>query len=110
MNLKLNLTSITDIYERQNFQAIQDYINDLSTAMNLNFISTEITLQDTKVTHNLGYIPTDLIQTRFENSSSTINWLYEKFDSKFLYFEVLNPPATTDNTKYGLNILVGRLG
>lgn len=109
-NLNLNVTPISDIYVRQAFTAIQNFINSISAIEDLTFISTEITNQDSKITHNLGFVPVDLIQTRFENPNVTINWLYEKFDNKYLYFTVENLPATQDNTKYGLNILVGRLG
>lgn len=109
--LNLNLTSISDIYERQNFLAIQNYLNSFSAIVNMNFIATQITTQDTQISHNLGFVPTDLIQTRFENTDVTIEWLYTQFDKNFLYFKVIVPAGvTTDATKYGLNLLVGRLG
>lgn len=109
--INLNLTAISDIYERENFLKIQTYLNALSDIVNMDLISTEITTQDTQLAHNLGFVPTDLIQTRFENPNATINWLYEKFDKNFLYFTVVLPSGTTDDdTKYGLNLLVGRLG
>lgn len=109
MSLSLNLTSISDIYVRENLKIIQDTLNAMSSVVGLNFISSQIALTDTQITHNLGFTPKDLIQTRWENPDVAINWLFDKFDDKFLYFQFVNPPVSPGSTKYGLNILVGRL-
>ncbi len=109
MKFNLNLTSISDIYVRQNFEKLQNAFNALSTVVGVDLIATEITLSDNKITHNLKYIPTDVIVTRFENSAVTIDWLFDQFDEKYLYFSLNGDISNPGPTKYGLNILVGRL-
>lgn len=84
--IKLLIPEIKDIYTQKNFEILRDYINDQSLLKgNFKFFSITVTGAQTgyKYTHNLGFVPKDVIQTSLTGAGA-LTWNYSSFDSTFL--------------------------
>lgn len=90
--LKLNLKSISDRYDRDNFEKVQEVINGLEETIealafalgDFKFFEFDIkgTHNDFKLRHNLGFAPNDILVTRAVGSP--YDFQYEQFTSDTL--------------------------
>ncbi len=85
MKKKLYVSQIDDVYIQQNFKTIGELFNGVPWLKGeWRFFSFEITTAGTnqKLSHNLGYTPTDIIVT--STIGGTIVFNYNNFTSQFL--------------------------
>ncbi len=82
---QLNTQDITDLYVRNNFQALSNYFqkeNQFVGFKHLKFSASEAS-NNVKISHGLGYIPRDIVVSRLTGSGKlTLNW--DLFDTSTL--------------------------
>jgi hypothetical protein len=99
--MRLNTTNITDDATRLCLQDIQDEFNNapiLQGQFKLLEFTLAANLANSDITHNLGFIPTDIIPTR---SEGTYTWNWSSFTVKTL--------SINTTTAVTLRLLVGRI-
>jgi hypothetical protein len=87
MSIQINLGRIQDPAVRSSLEHIQDEFN--AAPLNLGgfqlyTITTTGAVTNRVMTHNLGFIPKDLIVTR--TSGGTVTWAYDSFTSTTITF------------------------
>lgn len=81
--LRLLIKEIKDQYIQNNFEWLQNYINEEDLlqsrfkAFDLDIVGAETNL---KIVHGLNFQPLDIIQT-FKTGSGSVTFNYDKFDS-----------------------------
>ena len=83
MNLLLN--EIQDRYVRENFKRLQEFLRVSNMLEGFTFVEIELTQAVTnyRYYHGLGYIPQDIIQTRFTGPGE-LTFNYSRFDRQYL--------------------------
>lgn len=91
-NLSLNVTGITDEAVRDNFQKIQQFLNDLQTSSNqIQACEIYVTGNVTglKIEHKLGGVPLDVIVSRLiAPSAARLVPKYSEFTKNEVVFDV----------------------
>ena len=90
--ISLNLNGLKDPDSRDNFQKIQDFLNNLAISHE-NFQAVEIYVtQNTtglKIDHKLGGVPLDIIVTRLiAPSAARLIPQYSEFTKDAIYFDI----------------------
>ena len=83
---RLLINELKDEFVKENFTRIQDFIRFydlLNSRMQFFTITVTQAVTNFKFVHNLGFTPSDLIQT-FLTGPGTITWNYSLFDGTFL--------------------------
>lgn len=90
--ISLALAKIQDFDVRENFKKIQDFINKQSILNDFQFFDVTFSIAETnkKITHTLGAIPLDVIQTR-KTGAGNITFNYESFSREELDVTVSGP-------------------
>lgn len=91
-NLELNLSGLTDEKVRENFQKIQDFLNNFQTSPNqIQAVEIYVTGNATgiKIGHKLGGIPLDVIPTRIvAPSAARLKPKFSEFTKDAVVFDV----------------------
>lgn len=82
---RLDVQRIQDPIARENFRALNDYLQGLTNLLGFRHIEIVFprALTHFKVPHNLGFQPKDVIQTSLIGAGA-LTWNYDKFDSTSL--------------------------
>lgn len=112
--LKLNTQDMDDLYVRENMKKLNQAF-DIFDLFKASFRFIEITKEVNgtfTIPHNLGYTPSDVIQTSVITSGTgagpwagTFTWNYNKFDDTNLNFTVASMAA---GTKIKVRAFIGR--
>jgi hypothetical protein len=90
---KLLISEINDPYIRDNFRRIEDILRSESLLKgSFKFFEIEIdgAVTNLKYSHNLGFVPKDVIQTSITGSGS-LDWNFPNFTKDFLDITTTGP-------------------
>ena len=109
LSIKLALSEIEDTFAKENFKALQAYLNS-KFLLNFEFKLLSHTFKENganiKLPHGLGITPLDVIQTS-KIGSGVIVYNYDKFDSINLDVTITGVTSGTTSTHVTVRALVG---
>jgi hypothetical protein len=88
--LSLLIKEISDEYAQENFQRISDFIDEQSVLKpDFKFYTYTATgaLTNQSFSHNLSYVPKDIILLNKEPYTMTVTWRFGTFTSTNIYFD-----------------------
>jgi hypothetical protein len=90
--LRLYLRNVTEKWLRDNFDAIQSYVNGKKILQDWDFFDVTFSAAITarEIRHSLGSIPMDILQT-YKVGSGNVTYLYESFTKDSLYITTDGP-------------------
>lgn len=90
--LRLYLRNVTEKWLRDNFDAIQEYLNEKKILQDWDFfdISVDTAITVKEIRHSLGSVPMDILQT-YKTGSGNVTYLYESFTKDSLYISTDGP-------------------
>lgn len=90
--LRLYLRNVTEKWLRDNFDAIQEYLNEKKILQDWDFfdISVDTAIAVKEIRHSLGSVPMDILQT-YKTGAGNVTYLYESFTKDSLYISTDGP-------------------